>query len=247
MSVMTGDESDTIPQIVRRLASAQKSNLGAPAYSRWVNRPAGRVIAAFAYKWRMTPNQLTACSAVFSLAGILVLAVPKPTLASGTLVALLLATGYALDSSDGQLARLRGGGSRLGEWLDHVIDCAKTVSLHLAVLVCWYRFFDGNEAILFLPIAFCVIASVAFFAFVLTDQLQRGAPASCPTQVAPKSAPAWRSIVKLPADYGFLCVTFVLLGARSWFVGAYTVLLAFTLVGLLASLARAYRSLGAAE
>ena len=39
------------------LVGAQKSNHNAPAYSRWVNRPLGRVFAATAYRLGITPNQ----------------------------------------------------------------------------------------------------------------------------------------------------------------------------------------------
>jgi phosphatidylglycerophosphate synthase len=48
------------------------------------------------------------------------------------LITVVLVLGYALDAADGQLARLRGGGSSLGEWLDHMIDSAKVVGPHLA-------------------------------------------------------------------------------------------------------------------
>ena len=58
---------------------------------------------------------------------------------TGVVVSLLLILGYALDSADGQLARLLGGGTPEGEWLDHVIDSAKLATIHLAVLVSLYR------------------------------------------------------------------------------------------------------------
>ena len=97
-------------QLRRDLATAQKSNRNAPAYSRWVNRPLGRIFAATAFKLGLTPNQVTAISAVFTFAGIGVLATGTPSWWLGVLVAALLVLGYALDSADGQLARLRGGG-----------------------------------------------------------------------------------------------------------------------------------------
>ena len=62
--------------------------------------------------------------------------------------------GYALDSADGQLARLRGGGSLTGEWLDHVIDSFKISTLHLAVLVMAYRFFPTPTWWLLVPLVF---------------------------------------------------------------------------------------------
>ena len=126
---------------VARLAGAQKTTKGAPAYSRFVNRPAGRGLAAVAYLLGMTPNMVTAVSAAFSFAGIGVLIFWHPSALTGMIVCLCLALGYAFDAADGQLARLRGGGSISGEWLDHMVDATKISALHLAVLIGVYRFF----------------------------------------------------------------------------------------------------------
>ena len=125
-----------------RLRHAQKSAKGAPPYSLFVNRPLGRVLAAAAYQMGLTPNQVTYISAAMHLRRPLVLALAPATWPVGLLVTVMLVLGYALDSADGQLARLRGGGSLLGEWLDHMIDSVKVAALHLAVLVSLYRNFD---------------------------------------------------------------------------------------------------------
>src|SRR6476646_9176670 len=56
---------ESYADVVRHLAArASKTNKGAPAYTRWVNRPLGRRAAAAAYLRSMTPNQLTAINAV---------------------------------------------------------------------------------------------------------------------------------------------------------------------------------------
>src|SRR5206468_3735903 len=112
-------------EVVIRLAGAQKSNRGAAGYSRWVNRRLGRQIAAVAYLRGLTPNQVSAISAVFTFAAIASLAVFRPDWLLAVLATVALLTGYAFDSADGQLARLRGGGSPAGEWLDHVLDALK--------------------------------------------------------------------------------------------------------------------------
>ena len=129
------EDSRSISSAMSRLKQAQKSSKGAPIYSVAINRPVGRLFAAVAFRLGMTPNQVTAVSATFTFVGIAVLAVAPPYWWVGVLVSVLLAIGYALDSADGQLARLRGGGSLTGEWLDHIVDSAKELSLHLAVLV----------------------------------------------------------------------------------------------------------------
>ena len=89
----------------QRLAAAQKSSRGAPAYSRFVNRPLGRSLAAGAFVLGRTPNQVTAVSAAFSAVAIGVLAVVRPTWVTGVVVSLALVVGYAFAAADGQLAR----------------------------------------------------------------------------------------------------------------------------------------------
>ncbi len=209
------------------LAGAQKTSKGAPAYSRFVNRPIGRLFAAMAYRAGWTPNQVTALSATFSFAAIAVLALVRPSWWSGVLIMLGLVIGYALDSADGQLARLRGGGSLSGEWLDHMIDATKISTLHLAVLVSAYRFFGlSHPAWLLVPIAFTVVAAVLFFGMTLNDQLRRNFQASTGSTVERGATPGIRSLMVIPTDYGLLCVVFALLGSTSVFFGVYVFLFA---------------------
>ncbi|MGO2180533.1 hypothetical protein [Cellulosimicrobium funkei] len=65
-----------------RLHDAQKSSSGAAAYSRFVNRPLGRPLAAGAYVLGLTPDAVTLVSAATTLAGIATIALAEPTLAS---------------------------------------------------------------------------------------------------------------------------------------------------------------------
>jgi phosphatidylglycerophosphate synthase len=237
---------EPLRETVARLARAQKSNRGAPAYSRWVNRPAGRLLAAVAFRLGLTPNQVTGISAALTTTGIAVLALAEPTVPTGLLVAVLLAAGFAFDAADGQLARLRGGGSAAGEWLDHVVDCTKTAVLHLVVLVSWYRWFElPDERLLLVPLLFSVQASVFFFAIILTEQLRRSAsgvkPSSRPATGEP--APLLRSLVVLPADYGALCVSFALLGFHAVFVAVYSALMVVNVLFLLGAAVRWYREM----
>lgn len=118
-------------EVVTRLASAQKPSKGAPAYSRYVNRPLGRQLAAVAIRWGLTPNQVTVASSLCTFVGIGLILLVRPSLALGPALATLFMLGYALDAADGQLARLLGRGSYAGEWLDHMVDAAKMVSFIL--------------------------------------------------------------------------------------------------------------------
>ena len=220
---------------LRRLPSAQKSAKGAPAYSRFVNRRAGGYLAAAAFLVKATPNQVTAVSAVCTFAGIAALFALPPSWPTGIAVSLALLVGYALDSADGQLARLRGTSSVSGEWLDHVIDSAKIATLHMGVLVCAFRFFELPSAFLLVPIGYGAVETVLFFAMILNDQLRRVHGAK--TGARPEGRPSTlRSLLVLPTDYGVLCLSFALLGTGSAFAVCYGLLFVLNAAFLAAAL-----------
>jgi phosphatidylglycerophosphate synthase len=216
-------ERESLRATLQRLSGAQKGAGGGPAYSRFVNRRIGRLLAAMAYRAGLTPNAVTGISAAFTGLGIALLALVQPSWPAGAAVAGCLVLGYALDSADGQLARLRGGGSPAGEWLDHMVDAAKIASLHLAVLIGLYRAFEAGPKLL-VPLAFSVVAVVHFFATLLNEALraQHGAPLRA-DQTAPRRS-ALRSLLVLPTDYGVLCLVFLLWGAPMVFLGVYGLL-----------------------
>lgn len=231
-----------------RLKQAQKSSKGAAAYSRYVNRPLGRPLAATAYAWGMTPSQVTIASALCTLSGVALIALLAPTVWSSVLVAALLVLGYALDSADGQLARLTGTGSLAGEWLDHFFDSLKLATIHLAVLVCWFRFYDLDDRWLLVPLAFAAIANTFFFGIIAADFLRRIHRLQSPAETEEAPREAWRSgslysLAVIPSDYGFLCLAFALLWWQQGFVVIYTALAAINALLLLLAALRWYRSI----
>ena len=216
-------------EALAQLRSAQKSARGGPPYSIFVNRPIGRVLAALAFRAGLTPDQVTALSALATFVGVGLLAAAPATWLTGVVVAVLLVLGYALDSADGQLARLQGGGSLRGEWLDHTVDSLKVVAVHLAVLVTCYLHLDLPTGWLVVPLAFAVASSVHFFGMILVDLLARATRAELGLAAPAKTAPgASTALLKLPTDYGVFCLATVLLGAHTVFLGVYTLLAAAT-------------------
>lgn len=209
-----------------QLGGAQKGHArGAPAYSVYVNRRIGRALAAYAHTIGLSPNAATAISALHTFAGIAVLALAPIEWWTGLVVAPLLALGYAWDSADGQIARLRGGGSIAGEWLDHFVDALKISSLHLAVLIGLH---NGavelrSSVVLLLPLAFSVVATTTFFGMILNDLL-RGAR-GMPSTHARGGGTALRSVILLPTDFGLICWVFLLWGWSAVFLPAYGLLL----------------------
>ncbi|MDQ1633904.1 MAG: hypothetical protein QOJ32_713 [Frankiaceae bacterium] len=230
-------------EALTRLRTAQKRTPGAPGYSRFVNRKLGRLIAAGAYVLNRTPNQVTAVSALFSFSGIAVLALFPRTGVVAAVVCACLVVGYAFDAADGQLARLRGGGSRTGEWLDHMVDAVKVAALHLAVLVSLFRF-DPPEhlAWLLVPIVFAGTATSWFFGIILVDQIRR----TDGRQAAGTGPSPLRALLVLPSDYGVICLLFGLL-ATGAFLPVYTAVAAFNLLFFVASLVRWYGELTRAD
>ncbi|MFT3860675.1 CDP-alcohol phosphatidyltransferase family protein [Micropruina sp.] len=232
---MTSADAKSFGASFEQLRAAQKNSTGAPLYSKLVNRPLGRVFAAAAHQFGLTPNAVTGISAAFTFAGIIVLAVAPLGVTTGLVVGVLLVLGYALDSADGQLARLRGGGSLDGEWLDHVVDSVKLATIHLAVLVAAYRS-GAPQWFLWVPIAFAVAQNVYFFGMIATDLVLRehhartapGTPFAAP-RFGQNSA-TLVSVVRITIDYGFLCVAFVLLGVP-WLFGAIYTVMAVCMVG----------------
>lgn len=183
-------------------------------------------------------------SAGFTFTGIALLALVPPSLLLGVGVWLLLAIGYAWDSADGQVARLRGGGSLAGEWLDHILDSAKLVSLHVAVAIGAYRFFDLPDALwVLVPLGFAIVSTVTFFGMILNDLLRgkRGVPQAAQSG---GSSPL-RSLLGLPMDYGVWCLAFVLWGATAWFMVVYSLLFVAAVVHLSAALAVWFRKMKA--
>ncbi|WP_217185800.1 CDP-alcohol phosphatidyltransferase family protein [Streptomyces sp. AC495_CC817] len=233
----------SLGEALGRLRGAQKRAGGVSLYSRFVNRPTGRLLAAGSYVAGLTPNQVTLISAGFSFAGVAVLAFAEPSWGTGSVVWLALAVGFAFDSADGQLARLRGGGSPAGEWLDHVVDCAKITALHTAVLLTLYRhpghFGAGSDAWLALPLGFLFAGIVTFFGGLLTEQLKpKPVPGSAP---APPST--LRAVALLPVDHGVFCLVFLLLGGGELFLWGYGLLGVAAVLYLPLFLAKWFREL----
>lgn len=221
------------------LRSRQKSSKGVSYYSRLVNRPLGRILAAVFSLTSLTPNQVSIISAAVTAAGVVLLATAAPTPGVGVAVWVLLMLGFAVDSADGQLARLRGGGSAAGEWLDHLLDAAKMVAVHAAVLISWYRFTDLPDGALLIPLAYQLVAVTMFTGGVLTELLQRQRG----DRGAAAPASRLRSVALLAADYGVFCGLFLLLGWPSLFAAAYTAAAAVNALALAALAGRWFLTL----
>lgn len=234
----------TIAQSIRDLSRAQKSKAGAPLYSRVINRPVGRVLAAVAHQLGMTPDQVTAVSALCTYTGIVLIAVVRPTVASCVAVSLLLMLGYALDSADGQLARLRHGGSKAGEWLDHVADVIKLSTIHSAIAISLYRFSIDRLPgawVLLIPLAFGAVQGIHFFSYILTYQLRYHG--GTPLAKDEKKPGLLKSVLSAPTDYGLMCFVLMLRCSPTAFLWVYGLMLVGYAAYVVAALPKWYLEL----
>ncbi|MFD6422977.1 CDP-alcohol phosphatidyltransferase family protein [Streptomyces sp. NPDC060198] len=238
--------------VLRELRGAQKTAKGVSLYSRYVNRPAGRVLAAASFRLGLTPNQVTLVSALFTFGSLAAVALAGPSWALGALVWAGLVVGFAFDSADGQLARLTGRGGPDGEWLDHVVDCAKMILVHTAVLISLYRSDlhhigeQRSETWLLLPLGFLFVAVLTFCAGLLREQLGKAAQRADPGTAAPAGPVSRvRAVALLPADYGVFCLVFLLLGEPTAFLAGYAALAVVHALFLVAFLAKWFRELRA--
>lgn len=239
-----------ISEAMTRLRAAQKPSRGAPAYSRFVNRPLGRPLAATAAALGMTPTHVTLVSAAATFSGIAAIAILPPGLWASIVITALLVLGYALDSADGQLARLTGSFSLSGEWLDHLFDAAKAVTIHLAVLAAWLRYPDLDPRLLLVPPLFAVVASTFFFGIIAVDLLRRIHRLQHPdAPVAERrgGTSLGYSLLVVPNDYGLLCLLFLVLWQPVLFVPLYSAIAAINALLLVAAAVRWYRSLRALD
>ncbi|MFV0251927.1 MAG: CDP-alcohol phosphatidyltransferase family protein [Beutenbergiaceae bacterium] len=223
-------------QALGTLAGRQKPGIGVPAYMRWVNRRLARPMAALAFTLRMTPNQATALSALASAAGLAILIAAPRDLMTGIAVSVLLALGFALDSADGQLARLRGEGGPAGEWVDHVVDAVRSPAIHVVTAVALWQH-QGPGAMLVLPLIFALIVTTTFIAQILAEQLAAGRNAIA--SVNPDPGPA-RSWLLLPVDTGMICWVFLTWPNPALFAGCYLALAVAHLLYLGVTLRRKY-------
>ena len=230
------EEALTVRVALERLRAAQKPSAGTPLYSRIVNRPVGRLFAAVAATSGLGPNAVSLISSAFSLTGIALVAFATPSVLLGVLVGVLLVVGYALDSADGQVARLTGKGSVTGEWLDHMLDAVKIACLHAAVA--WSALHHARTTTpVAIALGFGIVAFVTFFGMILTDQLRRAAGLK-KAEATSTGSDLLRSLLVLPSDYGVLCIAFLLFGFPAVFYPVYGFLGAGTAALLVVAVAR---------
>ncbi|WP_257670057.1 CDP-alcohol phosphatidyltransferase family protein [Parapedobacter tibetensis] len=142
---------DTLMDIKEKQAqsfeNSLKSNDTEERIDIWFYRPVGYRIALGCAKIGITPNAVTIISIFFGVAaGILFY---FPTLWVNVIGMLLLVFANALDSADGQLARITNTKSRLGRILDGFAGDFWFASIHIAL--CLRLMDQGWSALIWIP------------------------------------------------------------------------------------------------
>lgn len=194
-------------------------------------------MAACAYGFRLTPNTVTAISAVLSFLGLILLLVLPYSGWTGLAVAVLLALGFVFDSADGQLARLYGRSSKAGEWLDHVVDALRAPSVHAAVAGAVILKDEAYSWLVAVALLYGVITSAQFLSQILAGAMVRSVGKD------PVRGGNLRSFLLLPTDTGTLCWAFVLWGFPTPFAVIYSLLAAIAVLHATSSMLRRYRDL----
>lgn len=226
---------------ISALDSAQKPSPGVPAYTRWVNRRGARVVAAAGFASALTPNHITALSALLSVTGMFVLLCYEPSLWSGMVVATLLAAGYLFDSADGQLARVSGLSSKTGEWIDHVVDAFRSPAIHVSTAAAILLYCPDSWWLAAIAAIYSLVTSGQFLSQILAEAFVRKAGRQ---QTRGGDLHSW---MLLPTDPGTLCWSFVLWGFAPAFGVVYAALACIALLHSGMSLRRRYRDLRALD
>lgn len=95
-------------------------------------RPVAYLVVRSVYRTSITPNQITLFSIVIGLAAAACFGAGPATAAAG---AALYAASVVLDCADGQLARLKKNGTRMGRVLDGVVDYIVGISAYFGIAV----------------------------------------------------------------------------------------------------------------
>lgn len=132
-------------------------------YTRYVSLNLGKPFSVFFYKLGVRPNWITFFSFLLALVAVLALMGLGSGIKAGLLLLVLLQLSYALDCSDGQVARLQGSSSPQGAWFDLLMDRVTGFMLITGVLYWfWLQQLFSDWASFFTVFIVCLFANTFF-------------------------------------------------------------------------------------
>jgi len=204
------------------LRDLQKGSKGTPAYTRYINRWFGKVFASFLGCFKVSPNAISLTSGLLTIiAFVSFLLFKEITFLTSFLLVILLLFAYALDSADGQLARLLKKQSKKGEWLDHTLDAIKIPFGHGVAIILIVQKTDFEGFLLIFYLFLLSLASARFFSNILKTKLIDYK--SKPEKKDNPRIDLLRSILLLSGDYAVFISFFTLTFNPKLFFITYTV------------------------
>ena len=177
---------------------------------RYFNRRLSNHLTRWFVKTSLTPNQITLLSFMVGL--ISGLFFWNGGYINGMIGALVFQFSSVLDCCDGEVARLKGMQSRLGQWLDVVCDNIVHVVLFLAIAWAFYRTTAGSSYLVLGGLA--SIGSLLSLWFVLLlEFISLGHPS--PLGHGPLRKVADRLTNR---DFSVILLLFSLVGRLDWFL-----------------------------
>ena len=143
-------------------------------FAKLINRRLSRVFSFWLLKIRPTisPSTVSTLSFIVSVIGIGMFLLPNYYWRLVGIV--LLQSGFALDCSDGEIARIQNSMSAFGAWLDSVFDRFKEVLMIAALTAQWYWY--HTEAVWVI-----VLGASAIIAWQVIGYLREAKKSSWPT------------------------------------------------------------------
>jgi phosphatidylglycerophosphate synthase len=188
--------------------------------SRAINRRISLLVTRSLLETSLTPNQMTGVASLFGLAAIAVVAwggaawfIPG---------ALLLQAQSILDGCDGEISRLKYIRSRLGEWLDQVIDDLVNLGFFVATGLALYRVGWGPALTLTLVgTVLHLIYQIALYAALLVSGGGSGSVASIRWRGQKDHAAAVQGVRKPRSLLQRIKETLEMAGRRDFFTFLY--------------------------
>ena len=214
---------------------------GGPVYTRYVNRTLAMPLTLLFWKLGLSPNTISVLSFGITHLALLLLLLLPTTPAVCVTAYLVLVLGFVTDSCDGQLARVTGRSSRLGDWLDHSLDMLKLLNIHMILGYVALQQSMQHELPLtpvFVATFLCLLSQPSLF-YVTSFASQ--VVAHRPATHQPRSGTGGRwlaSLIGNGVDYGLFIMIVLLLPWPEIFVPVYLAYGLFLLVVFLATFTR---------
>lgn len=160
-----------LPQKISDVKAYQKPHDS--IFSTLFTRKISRVFTFYLVRWdsKVTPNQVSLLSFLIGIVACILFLSPNYWARVGGVV--LLQISFALDCSDGEVARLKNMGSKFGAWFDSINDRIKEIFMFAALTYAWYLNHEHLYVIL--------LGAATIITWQLISYLREAKKASWPT------------------------------------------------------------------